>query len=215
MLEEEAYHNYSFINIEITSQYHHFVDTTCSIYHFSRKFFGRLKVCMFHLKNSLICFFLKISQNLCHLQISFNADWDQATRHRFVKKNNTHMSMSLVSYLNILTSSIKFSETVIMSSKLISNTHVLASLIYQDRRPRVQVCDHTFFLIRTSHNFIHHKSMKHLKDCTSIIDIVNILHGVFHRISKHVFIKKTPLLAITKYDTSTLKCLEREEVQCF
>ena len=146
---------------------------------------------MFHLKNSLICFFLNISHNLCHLQISFYADWSTFPVTGFVKQRNTHMSTSLLSYLNILTLNIKFNESVRMSSKHINNTHVLASLIYQDRRPRVQVCDHTFFLIRTSNNFIHHKSMKHLKDCTSIIDIVHILNGVFHRISKHVLKKCT------------------------
>ena len=98
--------------------------------------------------------------------------------------------MSLISYLNILTSSIKFSETVTMSIKQISNSHVLASIIYQDRCPIVQVGDHTFFLIRTSHNFIHHKSMKHLKDCTLTINIVHILNSVYHRFSKHVFPSK-------------------------
>ena len=136
------------------------------------------------MKDGLICFSLTSSSQPLSFGNIILCKLEQVPRHRFVKQRNTHMSTSVVPYINILTSSIKFSETVTMSIKQISNSHVLASIIYQDRCPIVQVGDHTFFLIRTSHNFIHHKSMKHLKDCTSIFDIVHLLNGVFHRISK-------------------------------
>ena len=170
---------------------------------------------MFHLKNSLICFFLNISHNLYHLQISFCADWSTFPVTCLWSKA-THTWARLFchtsTFLPWTLSSMRVSEWAVNISIIHMFLH-LSSINIVARGCKF-VTTH-FFLIRTSHNFIHHKSMKHFKDCTSIIDIVHILNGVFHRIFKHIFKKNIPFLAITKYDTSTLKCLEREEVQCF
>ena len=72
---------------------------------------------------------------------------DQVPSDRFVQQGNTHISISIVSYLSILTLSTKTSEIVTTRSISISNIHVLASLFYQDYRSREKFSDHTFNFI--------------------------------------------------------------------
>lgn len=57
--------------------------------------------------------------------------------------------------------------------------------------------------------------MKDLKDCTSTIDIVQNFNSVFHRFLNHALRKNIHFVSITKWDTFTLKYIDREEVQCF